>query len=645
VDRWLFAAVSALVLGVFVSGAPAAGQAGESAAERALRTYVPPAAPRSLEWPRERLIAFLRDLTDFVYAHHVVTDAHRPVYGMTYEFWRGGRQIQEFGLDTMHDGAEWASAMVTAHRADPAGPYLERVQTYQVPFYANMLNHSDRLFPKMRGHGQDKKPLLEPVKGWVPRGWDDGQGFRRSGEPIPPGYHTTSNHLCQDLANLLMDVWLTTRDPALARGLGHLRDYKLEYFGPLGPIEFAAGVTGAEADVLDRFLPSVFTVRSLGPCYSGLYGQAPTPVPACDDSLAWQYREATARYVLDGVMSEGLVLRAAARAYATARAMELYFDDRPYEYGLYFFDIQRQPRFVAGEGRLDGYLSRSRHLLGGRGIQFAWLAAAVLPYLSAHPDLWERRYREKFADEPLVRIVDDPPETDGRREGEYDWSDTIRDRGAAVTLLADPLNLHVYVESRRPEVTVEVRPVGDLREPAPVGRLTLRKDGSAAAVNGEGEPLLHRAAVFDRRPWTGELRVPLAAVPGQAHFVNAVEHGRYTVRVNGGRAQTVYVLSRPERIVRRLEAVALGTIETWHGVWKRLGVIPSGWHVQDSKRVPSWELSDVGHYAHLVKTIALWLLYREGKAEWKVMREQFPEKCHPSRPLPRSVLAAQGLGE
>jgi len=182
--------VRALVcLAVFAvsAGGLAAGEAHPARAEQALRTYVPPDAPRALDWPRERLVRFMRDLTDFVYAHHVVTDAQRPVYGMTYEFWHGGRQIQEFGLDTMHDGAWWASAMVTAHRADPDGPYLERIQTYQVPFYANMLNHSDRLFPRMRGRGQDRKPLREPVKGWVPRGWDDGKGFDTSGEPIPQG--------------------------------------------------------------------------------------------------------------------------------------------------------------------------------------------------------------------------------------------------------------------------------------------------------------------------------------------------------------------------------------------------------------------------------------------------------------------------
>ena len=352
----------AATLVVFCAGALAAAEpeAPDAAPSGgALRPYEPPDAPSAAEWPRERLVRFMRDLTDFVYAHHVVADASRPVYGMTYEFWRDGKQIQEFGLDTMHDGAWWASAMVTAHRADPDGPYLERIQTYQVPFYANMLRHSDRLFPRMRGRGQDRKPLASPVKGWVPRGWDDGRGFDKSGDPIPAGYHTTSNHLCQDLANLLMDVWLTTRDPALAEGLARLRNYKSEYFGPIGTIEFAAAVTGGRPDALKRFVPSAFTVHALKPCYSGMHRQEPTSLPAYDDGLAWQYREATARCVLGRGMSDDLVLRAAARAWAATRAMELYFDARPYRYGLYLFDIQRQPTFVAGEGRLA---ARTRRL-------------------------------------------------------------------------------------------------------------------------------------------------------------------------------------------------------------------------------------------------------------------------------------------
>lgn len=86
--------------------------------------YAAPTAPDAKAWPREKLVAFMRELADFVYAHHVVADPQRKTFGMTYEFWKDGRQMQEFGLDSMHDGAWFMSAMITAHRADPEGDWL-----------------------------------------------------------------------------------------------------------------------------------------------------------------------------------------------------------------------------------------------------------------------------------------------------------------------------------------------------------------------------------------------------------------------------------------------------------------------------------------------------------------------------------------
>src|SRR5437764_1331585 len=130
--------------------------------------YQPPPAPNVGEWPRERLAAFLDDLANFVYDKHVVRDERRKVFGMTYEFARDGKQMQEFLLDAMHDGAWFTSAMLSAHRARPAGKYLERIQTYQVPFYLNVLHHSDRLFPNMQRTDEDRKPYAAPLKGWIP---------------------------------------------------------------------------------------------------------------------------------------------------------------------------------------------------------------------------------------------------------------------------------------------------------------------------------------------------------------------------------------------------------------------------------------------------------------------------------------------
>ena len=134
--------------------------------EVALEPYQAPPAPTSEDWPREKMLGFLRDLANFVERYHVVTDPHRKTYGMVYEFWKDGKKMQEFGLDSMHDGAWWMSALITAHRADPQGDWLARAQKYTIPFYTNLLNHSDRLFPKMQPSEEDKRPWAAPVKGW-----------------------------------------------------------------------------------------------------------------------------------------------------------------------------------------------------------------------------------------------------------------------------------------------------------------------------------------------------------------------------------------------------------------------------------------------------------------------------------------------
>ena len=51
-------------------------------------------------------------------------DENRKTYGMTYEFCKDDKWVQVFGLDSMHDGAWFMSAMITAHRIDPQGGYL-----------------------------------------------------------------------------------------------------------------------------------------------------------------------------------------------------------------------------------------------------------------------------------------------------------------------------------------------------------------------------------------------------------------------------------------------------------------------------------------------------------------------------------------
>ena len=47
--------------------------------------------------------------------------------------------MQVFGLDSMHDGAWFANAMLSAQRIDPEGGYLASAMKYQLPFYLNVI--------------------------------------------------------------------------------------------------------------------------------------------------------------------------------------------------------------------------------------------------------------------------------------------------------------------------------------------------------------------------------------------------------------------------------------------------------------------------------------------------------------------------
>ncbi len=675
--------------------------------ERALQPYVAPVAPEAKAWPRERLLGFMRELADFVQKNHVVTDPQRKTYGMVYEFWKDGKKMQEFGLDTMHDGTWWMSALVTAQRADDKGDWLARAQKYQVPFYAHLLNHSDALFFQMQPTEEDKRPWNNPVKGWAPRGWDDGSGIdRKTGKALADGYHTGSNHLAQDLADTLLNVWLTTRDPQVAEALGHLRDYKQQCFGGIQGIEIAAAVSAGQANGFLKYRLPDFSLPALAPYYAGLFEKKAQRLLSYDDGLDWLYRQGTAAALIAGEPPRGLSAHLVARCYGAQAAMETFFDDRPMPYGAWFFDLQRAPGFVEGKGKLEVYASTAKNFYGSRGVQIASVAAGVLPELKASPALWDAAGKKNALD-ARVRMLDEPPTTDGTKDAAYARSAALGDDAARVSLVSDPRNLHVFIETSRSQLTVtfqeengEIRvaktamvsepkrtvvrhltaakkktsskskkkkgrtaakktaPVkekmGPPLPPEPVfargGKLVVTREGVATMTNEKGEPLLHRAA-FKAAPefkqgegevWMVEVRIPYTFVPAQNAWINGVDFGRYKVGIDIAPQQTVSIVSEAARVQKRLEQGVLGTIDYWHKVWKETGVIPSGWR---TPTVPAsgWEISDAGGYAHLLKTMALWVIYQDGHREWEIIREQFPAGSMPAVPLPASVLKAQGF--
>ncbi len=127
--------------------------------------------------------------------------------------------------------------------------------------------------------------------------------------------------------------------------------------------------------------------------------------------------------------------------------------------------------------------------------------------------------------------------------------------------------------------------------------------------------------------------------------MNGVNHGRYDVRINSGAWRTVYVLSDPDYIIRRLEKLALGTVANWFSVWKEQGKLPASVYSTTHEPMPSWSQSELGGYAHMIMNIAMILMDRAGTGEWKLLRKHFPDEPGTSPKLPDPVLEKLGLLE
>jgi hypothetical protein len=619
--------------------------------------------PAEGEWSNKRLSRFMADMTDFIYEHHVVRQTDAYTFGMTYEFYDDGKKYQAFGLDTMHDGVWFASAMMTAHRADPTGRYLERTQQFQVPFYVNVINNSHIIFPE-KIRRQDNKPLEEPLRGWVPRGWDEGIGYvwgtddRFGTVPFKHpdetsvihnedgsfryAYFTPSNHLAQDLADGLLDVWYTTKDPALTEAVGHVYAFRNEYFGKIPVIAGAYGTMSGNENLRGWMqLPEFDPTRTLA--YRGLYLQHRAGLAAYDDGLAWQYRHAVSDAVKHGRFDPAQAWRFANHLDSNVLAMDLYFDDRPAPWGVFFFDLVAPSYFLEGEGKLRPYRSDDEPTFGARGIQFAWIAAGILPALREHPQAWEARYHTRYSDDALIRIVDDVPVVDGKRDKVFDRSQLIEWTGTRASMVSSTTGLSVFVESSTDEVEFALTPAEDVVGRKHQATIRLSRKGLVAIANEQGDPL-DREAVFSVSPdrWAVELHIPYAVNPGQAVWMNGVEHGRYRLTSSSGPQINLYMLSEPQRIIRRMEHLVIGTIDTWHEVYRKVGCVPSGYEVpmdRDSRIMDS----DTGNVAQLIKTIALLLIDRQKQTEWSRIADQMPTSPLPHKPLPRTVRQKLGV--
>jgi hypothetical protein len=641
--RVLIAALAAMCL---------AGAAGAAAPPEA----PPPWAGADLSKPMtaDEAKDFMQRLARYVFEHHMKKTPGSKQRGMVYEYLDTTRigqfdqYIEGEALDTMHDGAWFAAAMVNACRATRDPFYKEVLADWQLPFYLLMLNHSDTLFSAKRN---DARPgaftfgkehmLIEGEKGFVPYWWDDGASVsleRRvdknplgpfpcvdnfAGKPNPQGLLDgyslgCSNHMAQDLGVMLELGWLLFREDAsekgrklaaeLAGAARNLYESRMRHHGPIpmcvAPTALAAGDARLLASVSDAAADFPARNHTTAALYDFVPGQK-RPLPAFADDQQYLYYAAMARY--GSKPPPGAAFRTVYDAYTEPMLWRYFYDDGPVPPGInrgeYGHDMH--------DGMFDYYHSDAKgvRFLGSRlGPQNMVTSAQALQLLRAFPGVWEERYKQKFPGDLRVTIDDPAP---GAKAEPAPWADvTLGD----ATLRLKSTRLALLVEGKCPADALALKVFSRPDAKGTHAVITLKKGEAAVAANDKGEPLIVKGdakAEGDGVAFSVELRYTVTK--GQKPWANGIEHGRYSIQ-RGDAVRNLYLASPEPQVKAWLEREAGCGLRTWDAIFRRYGYIPT--HIG---RSAFWDgLSDTGGYAHLVSAAAEWVLYLDGKNDWEV---------------------------
>jgi len=612
----------------------------------------------------EETKAFMKRLAQFVFDNHLKKNPKSPQRGMVYEFFDVSRKgqfdqwVQGECLDTMHDGAWFAAAMVNAYRTTGEPFYKAFLTKWQLPFYCKMLNHSDELFTAKRNDARPgAKPWGKPwafqegEKGFIPYFWDDGgsvslerrygknpRGIRPcvdflAGKPNPKfllnGYsHGMSNHMAQDIGVMLQLAWLLVRDSAdpmekklaaeLAEAARNLHECRMRHHGPIpmcvSPTALAnndAGLMKRVPDPNDKRLwtPSNHYTRALRDFRPGQR----MSFPGFTDGWQYQYYFSIAR--TGGRLPRPLAFKLIYDAYTEPMLYRYYSDDALVPPGINKADSY--PLF-ARDGRPVGYRSDRKGPHGTpwpvgcrMGPQNMVNCGWALQALRTYPGIWEERYKREFSNDLRV-YIDDPLGMGTDKTGFGFSGGPFQLGGATVTLGSGRCDFRAVGVAPADEVTFKI-----FSQPDAKGRnavITLKKDKTVAAVNHKGETLRIRATVApEKRGFTYSFHLPYTVVKGQEPWANGLEHCRYSIRV-GNETRNFYLAS-PEAQVRAWLERELGCgLRTWEALFREVGYLPVA---VGSKR--QWgRFSDSGGYAHLISAAAQWLLYLEGKRDWEM---------------------------
>lgn len=411
--------------------------------------------------------AFIRRLAEHVVEHHLKKDANSPQRGMIYEyFWvakKGTPQqwIQGEALDTMHDGAWFACAMVNAYRATGDAFYKDVLTKWQLPFYLKMLNHSDELFTSERNDAHpDKRAIWANGKEWllqgrekgfVPYWWDDGASVslerlgkkeprafypcrdELAGQPNPEfrlsGYSFgSSNHKAQDLACLLELSWLLLKDTddaedrkladEVAQAARQLQECRTRHGSAGIPIVLAAaGLTQRDAELLRRVpeesWKSVFLQRNHFQRATIDYQPDQRAfTPGFADDQQYRYYFSIAR---SGTLTEPVAWRCVYDAYTEGRMLDAYYDDAPRPAGINRFDlypfafVNGKPEHLRSERK--GPSKRPVPVGSRMGPQNMICCGWALQALKTYPGAWDQALAEAGAKRLGLQQSDGKPVT------------------------------------------------------------------------------------------------------------------------------------------------------------------------------------------------------------------------------------------
>ena len=615
--------------------------------------------------------AFMRELTQYVFDHHLKRDAASPQRGMVYEYFntkRAGQYdqwIQGEALDTMHDGAWFAAALATAHRATGDAYYKDFLTQWVLPFYLKMLNHSDELFAPDSHNaapdapGFDREHLLQKgEKGFVPYWWDDGASislemavkkrqflfyrghdeFAQRGEANPQlklrGYsHGSSNHLAQDLGVMLQVAWLLLKDSAepadkkltaeIAEAAKNLHQCRMNHHNHIPAVCAAYGLSHGLAEELRRipdgeaagnWTPANHYVTALRDFKPGQR----CALPGFADDQEYTYYSGIARH---GTLPRPLAFKVIYDAFTAPLLYRLYSDDAEVPPGINRFDLHP---YYFKDGKPEDYRSDRKgpsqgpRPIGSRmGPQNMVTTGWALQALKANPGVWENGGNMDPTD---LRISNFDRPGNGRIATLW-YEETFQP--------SFQTNAFVFKGiSRTSKVTVKIfaNPDGQ----GSVFAVDMENQQIVKARHSSGEQIVFTPyfssplGTFDPlRPlerFVYVLRLPTSAVKGQRPWLNAVECSRFSFH-DGARLWNCSVKSNEGNVEAWLASELGHGLRTWSAIFKEKGYIPTGLGAGSMGGGYTWEdMSDAGGYAHLLKAGAQWLLYLDGKRDWETHR-------------------------